>query len=95
MNIKISDQDAEYMYNLVDRIVNEVGPRMPCSLPEKEGAKILREELEKVCDKVDTEKFTCHPKAFLGWIKIITIVVFLSIIVYIIYIRISIQKKIN
>ena len=47
MNLNISDQDAEYMYKLVQRVVDEVGPRMSCSPQEAEGAIIIKDELEK------------------------------------------------
>jgi len=82
MNIEISKEDSEYMYNLVQKIVNEVGPRMSCSQQELEGAKVIKEELERECDDVLMEKFTCHPRAFLGWIKLISIVTPISIICY-------------
>ena len=82
MNFDVSKEDSDYMYNLVERIVHEVGPRMPCSLQEAEGANILKVELGKCCDEVVLESFKCHPKAFLGWIKIIVIMVPLSMLFY-------------
>ncbi len=82
MNIEISKEDSDYMYNLVQRIVDEVGPRMPCSPQEAEGANIIKKELEKSCDKVVLEPFKCHPKAFLGWIKMIVTMVPVSMIFY-------------
>ena len=83
MDRGISREDSEYMYNLVQKIVNEVGPRMSCSQQELEGAKIIKEELERECDNVIMENFTCHPRAFLGWIKMISIITFASMILYI------------
>ena len=82
MDLEISKEDADYMYNLVEKIVEEVGPRMSCSLQEAEGAKIIKTELEQTCDEVVVESFTCHPKAFLGWIKMIIIMTFVSMIFY-------------
>ncbi len=82
MNREISKEDSDYMYNLVQRIVDEVGPRMPCSPQEAEGAKIIKAELEKSCDEVVLEPFECHPKAFLGWIKMIVIMVPISMILH-------------
>lgn len=82
MDIEVSKEDSNYMYNLVRRIVDEVGPRMPCSPQELAGAQIIEAELEKSCDAVHMENFTCHPKAFLGWIKLIIIMVFTSMIIY-------------
>jgi len=83
MDLEISKEDADYMYNLVEKIVEEVGPRMPCSLQEKEGTEIIKQELEQTCDEVVTESFTCHPKAFLGWIKMISILTYTSMLLYI------------
>jgi len=82
MDLEISKDLADYMYNLVEKIVNEVGPRMPCSPQEAEGAKAIKDELEQTCDEVVVESFTCHPKAFLGWIKIILVMTFTSMLLY-------------
>jgi hypothetical protein len=82
MNTEISKEDSDYMYNLVQRIVDEVGPRMPCSLQEAEGANIIKAELEKSCDEVVLEPFECHPKAFLGWIKMVVIMTPISMILH-------------
>ena len=49
LNKEISKEDSDYMYNLVQRIVDDVGPRMPCSPQEVEGANIIKNELEKSC----------------------------------------------
>jgi hypothetical protein len=82
MNMEISKEDSSYMYGLVEKIVNEIGPRMPCSPQELAGAKIIKEELEKSCDIVQMESFTCHPKAFLGWIKLVLIMAVVSMVLY-------------
>ncbi|MHA1265423.1 MAG: M28 family metallopeptidase [Candidatus Helarchaeota archaeon] len=71
MDIEISQEDAEYMYNFIDRIITEIGPRMPCSKQEAEAAEVIKGELEKTCDEVTIEPFTCHPRAFLGWLPIV------------------------
>jgi hypothetical protein len=84
MKIDISKEDADYMYSIVERIINEVGPRMPCSPQEVKGAEIIRDELVKTCDDATLESFTCHPKAFLGWIKLDCIMVFISMILYLV-----------
>ena len=82
MEIKVSKEDSNYMYNLVEKIVDEVGPRMPCSPQELAGAHIIKRELEKSCDAVHIENFSCHPKAFLGWIKLILVMVIVSMMLY-------------
>lgn len=83
MDLQISKDDADYMYNFVEKIVKDVGPRMSCSPQEAEGSKAIKYELEQTCDEVVVESFTCHPKAFLGWIKIILIMTFVSMLFYI------------
>jgi len=82
MNIEISKEDSEYMYNFVKRIIKDVGPRMPCSPQEAQAAKIIKKEFEKSCDDVVIEPFSCHPKAFLGWIKLVVIMTFISMLLY-------------
>ena len=83
MQVEISKEEANYMYGIVEKIINEVGPRMPCSPQEAKGAEIIKEELAKSCDETELESFTCHPKAFLGWIKLDCIIVFVSMLLYI------------
>ncbi len=82
MKIEISKEDSKYLYNFVQQIISEVGPRMPCSLQEAKAAEIIKNELEKSCDEVSVEDFSCHPKAFLGWIKIGMILVVISLLLY-------------
>ena len=78
MEINISKEESKYMYNIIQKIVDECGPRMPCSPQEAKGAEIIKNELEKTCDEVTIEPFTCHPRAALGWIKIDLLMVLLS-----------------
>jgi len=82
MIIEISKEDSEFMYSFVHRIITEVGPRIPCSSQEAKAAKIIEQEFKKSCDEVMVEDFTCHPKAFLGWIKLDMIMVVISILLY-------------
>ncbi|MFX0004811.1 MAG: M28 family metallopeptidase [Candidatus Hodarchaeota archaeon] len=82
MDLEISKENAEYMYNLVEKIVEEIGPRMPCSPQEIKASNVVKSELEQTCDEVVVESFTCHPKAFLGWIKIILVMTVISMMFY-------------
>lgn len=79
MKIEIPEEDSKYMYDIIQRIIDEVGPRMPCSPAEAQGAEIVKAELEKTCDSVHIEPFTCHPRAFLGWLPIVLTLVLASI----------------
>ncbi|NVM36393.1 MAG: M28 family peptidase [Candidatus Lokiarchaeota archaeon] len=82
MNINVSEEDSKYMYDFVRRIIDEIGPRMSCSSQEAEAAEFIKNELEKSCDEVSMEEFTCHPKAFLGWIKLDMFMIVISILLY-------------
>ena len=80
MNDNISKDDSNYMYEIIQSIIDECGPRMPCSPQEAQGAEIIKKELELVCDDVDLEPFSCNPNAFLGFIKVDVVLVLLSFI---------------
>ncbi|GAH42442.1 unnamed protein product, partial [marine sediment metagenome] len=67
-------------YEIIQSIIDECGPRMPCSSQEALGAEIIKKELELVCDDVDLEPFSCNPNAFLGFIKVDIVLVLLSFI---------------
>ncbi|MFX1387892.1 MAG: M28 family peptidase, partial [Promethearchaeota archaeon] len=76
--IELFEKDADYMYNIIQKIIDECGPRMPCSPQEAKAAEIIKNELEQTCDDVAIEPFTCHPRAALGWIRISLSLVLLS-----------------
>jgi hypothetical protein len=80
MNIDINEKDSNYMYEIIQSIIDECGPRMPCSPQEAQGAEIIKKELELVCDDAELEPFSCSPRAFLGYIKVDIVLVFLSFI---------------
>ena len=78
MEIEISDEDSDYMYDIVQKIIDKCGPRMPCSPQEAKSAEIIKKELEETCDEVKIESFKCHPRAALGWIRIVIFIVVMS-----------------
>ena len=82
MNIEISKEDSDYMYDVIQKIIDEAGCRMPCSPQEAKGAEIIKGELSKTCDEVEIEPFTCHPRAFLGYIKIEIIIALSSLLLF-------------
>ncbi|MHA1669367.1 MAG: M28 family metallopeptidase [Promethearchaeota archaeon] len=82
MSFDISKFDSEYMYNFIERIIKECGPRMPCSPQEAKSAEIIKTEFEKMCDSSSIEPFTCHPRAFIGFIKVMVVLMFISFIIY-------------
>ena len=82
MKIEIPKEDANYMYDIIHRIIDEVGPRMPCSPAEAKSAEIVKAELDKTCDSAHIEAFTCHPRAFLGWLRPVALMVLASFACY-------------
>jgi hypothetical protein len=82
MKIEISKDDSDYMYDFIKKIINECGPRMPCSPSEAKCAEIIKNELEQTCDEVTIEPFFCQPRAFLGFIKVITVLTITSLILF-------------
>ena len=45
-------------------ICDQIGPRPPCSEPERRCAEYIRDEWRKHTDKTFLEVFTCHPDAY-------------------------------
>jgi len=82
LEITIKKEDSDYMYEIIQRIIEECGPRMPCSSQEAQSAEIIKKELEKTCDTVAVEPFSCNPRAFLGYIKIDVVLVFASFLAF-------------
>ncbi|MHA1689781.1 MAG: M28 family peptidase [Promethearchaeota archaeon] len=78
MSVEILEEDSKYMHDIIEKIIDECGPRMPCSPQEAKSAEIIKSELEKTCEQVEIEPFTCHPRAALGWIKIAVFLMALS-----------------
>jgi len=79
MIVEISEEVSKYMLNFIKDVIEKFGPRMPCSSAEAQSAEFIKNELAKTCDEVEIETFKCHPRAFLGWIKIDVLLVFFSI----------------
>jgi len=81
MKIEISEDDSNYMYQIIQKVIDECGPRMPCSSQEARAAEIIKKEFEKVCDDASIETFSCQPRAFLGFIKIEVVLVLASFLI--------------
>ncbi len=69
---EIKSNDAQYVYDIVNKICTEVGPGLPGSSQERARAEIIQKELETHlgADNVAVEEFTLAPGAFLGWIPV-------------------------
>jgi hypothetical protein len=73
------DTTWEYMYAQVAKIVNECGPRAPCSKEEKQAAELIKNELHSLCNDVREESFKCHPRSFDGWPQLSVVFCLISI----------------
>ncbi|OFW57927.1 MAG: hypothetical protein A2V52_06955 [Actinobacteria bacterium RBG_19FT_COMBO_54_7] len=78
----VASKYSDYMYGLLDRVMNEIGPRESCSEEEKALGRRLADELRPCCDSVEVEKFTCSPKAFLGFFPFLVIGYFAGVALY-------------
>ena len=56
MNIDITEEDSKYMYGFVQGIIEEVGPRMPCSPQEANAAEIIKNEFSQNTIGISLEK---------------------------------------
>jgi hypothetical protein len=64
----ITNQDAQYAFDIVKTICTEVGPGLPGSPQERERAAVIKKELEAHlgAENVVAEEFTLAPEAFLN-----------------------------
>ncbi len=76
----ITEHDARYAYNVVEKICTEVGPGLPGSPQEHARAKIIQQEMESSLStgNVTTEAFTMAPKALLEWLPVGAILILIS-----------------
>ena len=72
----------DYMFGLIKKVIDEIGPRPPCSEAEKRLGSLLVEEWKPICDRVDVEPFKCSPTAVLGSLYIIVTFYFAAVVLY-------------
>ena len=77
-----SDENSDYMYNIIKDILEEVGPRYPCSENERKASEMMAEELKNKCDSVEIEEFKTYPRALHGWIKIAVGLILTSALIF-------------
>ncbi|MDM8001166.1 MAG: M28 family peptidase [Dehalococcoidia bacterium] len=77
-----ADNYRDYMYALMKRVIDEIGPRPACSEAEKKLGLLVAEEWRPVCDRIEIEPFTCHPGAFLGFMPLSVLLYFAAAILY-------------
>ena len=79
---QIPEERQNDMHKFLVKICEEVGPRESGSKAEHKAAVIVKEEFEKYCDKVTTEKFTLAPKGFLSFTVLSPLLVLSAIPIY-------------
>ncbi len=80
-----ADKYAGYMFELVDKAVSDIGPRESCSEAEKRLGRLFAQEIEPACERIETEQFTCSPKAFLGFFPYLVLLYLAGVVLYYFY----------
>jgi hypothetical protein len=78
----IAERYTEYMYDLIDRVMKDIGPRESCSDAEKELGRLFASEIEPVCERIETEAFTCSPTAFVGFFPYLVLIYLAGVALY-------------
>ncbi len=73
---------TSYMHGLVEAAVRDIGPRESCSEAEERLGRLLAEEIGPACERVETEEFTCAPKAFLGFFPYLVLLYLAGVALY-------------
>ena len=78
----IAERYTDYMYNLIDKVMKEIGPREACSDEEKELGRLFADEIRPACERVETESFTCSPTAFMGFFPYLALMYMAGVVCY-------------
>ena len=78
----LASKYRDYMFALLKKVIDDIGPRPACSEAEKKLGRLLVEEWKPVCDRVDVEPFTCSPTAWVGLPYILALLYFATVILY-------------
>ncbi|NHI91617.1 MAG: M28 family peptidase [Candidatus Lokiarchaeota archaeon] len=80
-----SDENSDYMYDLIADVLKKIGPRGSCTKEEREASILLTEKLKPFCDSVTIEKFETYPQlGLISWTKRAAFLILLSISIFII-----------
>ncbi|MEZ3420549.1 MAG: M28 family peptidase [Eubacterium sp.] len=77
-----SEATQKYMLDGIRYVCENFKERAPGTHSERKAQKYLAGELEKWADKVETEDFTLHPGAFMGWIPVAGIIGIFSVLFF-------------
>lgn len=83
------DKTVKYMINKITYICDVIGPRAPGSKEEFQAQQNMGKDLKKWADKVETEEFTVHRQAFMGFIPFTVAMAIIATVLYFSYPLIS------
>ena len=78
----LAERYQDFMYRFVETVLKEIGPRESCSENERRLGRRLADMWRGLGLDVHTERFTCNPKAFLGFIPLATLFYLLATVSY-------------
>jgi len=77
--MKTDESYSDYMFNFIDTICTEFGPRYSCSESEKNANIWIKEELDQFCDETFIDEFETRPAMYpQGFTKVAGILVGIS-----------------
>ena len=72
--IQINSSDVNEVLQFTGKIIDKFGPRLAGDPSTRKAANFLKDEFGNYCDSTELQEFDVHPNAFLGWIKLLTII---------------------
>lgn len=70
------------MFSLIEALLRDIGPRESCSESERRLGRALAARWQDLGFEVRTEPFTCHPRAFLGFLPVVTLLYLAAVALY-------------
>ncbi len=76
------DPSGKDMLKFIQMICEKVGPRIGGSEEESKAGDIIFDIMSSFCDEVEKHEFECHPRGFLDWIWVTTVLYIAGVISY-------------
>ncbi|MCL2194578.1 MAG: M28 family metallopeptidase [Oscillospiraceae bacterium] len=81
-NLAAKDATKTYMLDGIRHVCEHYKARLPGSQSERDAQDFFEQELQGYSDNVLKQDFTLHPAAFMGWLPIAMVFVFISVAIY-------------
>ncbi len=78
----MSEKLNDYMFDFIEQICKEIGPRESASEPEHKAGDKIEEILKVFCDETDQEEFVVHPRGSLGFVRYGAIMTLCAMVLY-------------